>query len=88
VKRILLVLSVALVMAALLVGTAGSVFAQGVGPVEAYEHAAPPGPPGPSPPLAFGGTVPEAGFNACLALMWVQALLLSVRRITYSSFVI
>ncbi len=67
-RRILLVLTVALVMAAMMATSALPAFAQGRGPVVAYEHAAPPGPPGPSPPLAFGGTEPAAGFNACRGL--------------------
>ncbi len=67
-SRILLVLSAVLIMAAMMVAIALPAFAQGRGPEEAYEHANPPGPPGPSPPLAFGGTEPEAGFNACKGL--------------------
>ena len=72
-KRILMVLAISLLMAAMMVAMGLPAFAQGlgppgVGPVQAYQVAEPPGPPGPSPPLAFGGSEPAAGFNACHGL--------------------
>jgi hypothetical protein len=67
-KRIIMMLTVALVMAVMMVASGLPAFAQGQGPTTAYEHAEPSGPPGPSPPLAFGGTKPAAGFNACKGL--------------------